>query len=270
METRKDIKSLLKKDGQDKASEGDINSAILEKQKEIQKIIYTLSADEGIYSPNETYESLKNLVENSIGRPLYSELTKQIHNMQEDQKSHIIENLSTLISFIKKDEKNDEIWPIVFKIYDHVQLARFQEMEIQQAVEDAQANIRDMFENREKKFDEKVESEKDKAIVEITKKMSDESRTAQRGYVATLGIFAAIILAAFSSLSIAKNVSSDSYGALQSAILLNTILGTLVLGLIQLLLRAIFKMEDKEYGLINLGASVAILWLAAILSYIVS
>ena len=53
------IKGLLKKDGQDKASEGDINSAILEKQKEIQKIIYTLSADEGIYSPNETYESLK-------------------------------------------------------------------------------------------------------------------------------------------------------------------------------------------------------------------
>lgn len=102
METRKDIKGLLKKDGQDKASEGDINSAILKKQKEIQKIIYTLSADEGIYSPNETYESLKNLVENSTGRPLYSELTKQIHNMQEDQISNIMENLSTLISFIKK------------------------------------------------------------------------------------------------------------------------------------------------------------------------
>lgn len=170
METRKDIKGLLKKDGQDKASEGDINSAILEKQKEIQKIIYTLAVDEGIYSPNETYRSLKNLVENSTGRPLYSELTKQIHNMQEDQRSNIMENLSTLISFIRKDEKNDEIWPIVFKIYDHVQLAQFQEMEIQQAVEDAQANIQDMFENREKKFDEKVESEKDKAIVEITKK----------------------------------------------------------------------------------------------------
>lgn len=270
MEMNDDIKGLLKKDGQDEASDGDINLNIVEKENEIKKIISILSQDKNIYEPHNLYKLLKTSVENSTGRPLYSELTKQIYNMQENQISNIMENLSGLISFIKttkEDKQKDEICTVVFKIYDHVQLARFQETEIKQAVEDAKANIREMFDSREKKFNDKVESEKDKAIVEITKKMSDESRTSQRGYVATLGIFAAIILAAFSSLSIAKNIFTDSYGNLQGAILLSTILGTLVLGLIQLLLNAIFKMENKEYGFMNIAISVLVLWIAAIVAY---
>lgn len=273
MEKKNKAEELLKKDGEEAIPKGSISQFINDKEKEISEIILELSQDTEIYNPKQTFNRLKkyqsSLQKKNKGRPLYSKITKKIHDMDENKKNNITENLTKLISFTEK-EKEDSIFPIIFKIYDHINLAQFQELEIKQAVEDAKANISAMFENSEKKFDEKAEKEKIKAIKEITKNINDESRGAQRGYVTILGIFAAIILAAFSSLSLAKNATEGNYGDLHGAILLNTILGTLVLGLIQMLLSAIFKMEGKEYHWYNVVLSCIALWIAAAAAWYVA
>lgn len=68
----------------------------------------------------------------------------------------------------------------------------------------------------------------------------------QRGYVATLGIFASIMVAIFSNLSLTKSIIDNFHDGLLSIVLLSTIAGTFVIIVLHILLAAIGNMLDKK------------------------
>ena len=121
MEKKNKAEELLKKDGEEAIPKGSISQFINDKEKEISEIILELSQDTEIYNPKQTFNRLKkyqsSLQKKNKGRPLYSKITKKIHDMDENKKNNITENLTKLISFTEK-EKEDSIFPIIFKIYD--------------------------------------------------------------------------------------------------------------------------------------------------------
>lgn len=120
-----------------------------------------------------------------------------------------------------------------------------------------------------------VKNEKTKALEELGRKISEESRNSQRGYVATLGIFSAIMLAAFTSLAVAKDAVPLISGNLSRFLLVFCLVGSFIIILVQMLLNAIFAISDKyeefkQSFLGHIGAYLVVLWIVFLVLFYVT
>lgn len=229
---------------------------------------------------------------NISDRLLYSKITERLYTCDESVKENIDFNLRRLLEVVitesrKRDKvdgqgehegtnKISDIEHVILKLYDHVTLAEFQVQQIRHAVDESKRDAIEAFQEGSKKqsieFKRQAKEEKGKALLEISQKMSEESRNSQRGYVSTLGIFSAIMLAAFSGLAVAKDATPLINGELSKFVLVYCAVGTFIIILVQMLLNAVFTISDK-FGLYkksllsHIGPYLICLWLVGFAAY---
>lgn len=274
-----------------------VNSAsamIKEKEEFIQSLISALSIDQKSFNPEPLVAQIKERMSQSniSDRLLYSKITERLYTCDESVKENIDFNLRRLLEVVitesrKRDKVNgqgehegtnkiSDIEHVILKLYDHVTLAEFQVQQIRHAVDESKRDVIEAFqEGSEKQFLEfkrQAKEEKGKALLVISQKMSEESRNSQRGYVSTLGIFSAIMLAAFSGLAVAKDATPLINGELSKVVLVYCAVGTFIIILVQMLLNAVFAISDK-FGLYkksllsHIGPYLICLWLVGFVAY---
>lgn len=274
-----------------------VNSAsamIKEKEEFIQSLISALSIDQKSFKPEPLVAQIKERMSQSniSDRLLYSKITESLYTCDESVKENIDFNLRRLLEVVitesrKRDKvdgqgehegtnKISDIEHVILKLYDHVTLAEFQVQQIRHAVDESKRDAIEAFQDGSKKqsieFKRQAKEEKGKALLEISQKMSEESRNSQRGYVSTLGIFSAIMLAAFSGLAVAKDATPLINGELSKFVLVYCAVGTFIIILVQMLLNAVFTISDK-FGLYkksllsHIGPYLICLWLVGFVAY---
>lgn len=274
-----------------------VNSAsamIKEKEEFIQSLISALSIDQKSFKPEPLVAQIKERMSQSniSDRLLYSKITERLYTCDESVKENIDFNLRRLLEVVitesrKRDKvdgqgehegtnKISDIEHVILKLYDHVTLAEFQVQQIRHAVDESKRDAIEAFQEGSKKqsieFKRQAKEEKGKALLEISQKMSEESRNSQRGYVSTLGIFSAIMLAAFSGLAVAKDATPLINGELSKFVLVYCAVGTFIIILVQMLLNAVFTISDK-FGLYkksllsHIGPYLICLWLVGFAAY---
>lgn len=252
---------MFRKDGQNR-SEIPHGMKIIEKKKAIVKeIIYTLysSSDAELnYSPEATVKAIKEYIHNdeTNERILYSPITTSIFALDKISGIDINGNLQVLIEYIGSELKNDtdynKLMDFVMRIYDHVQLAESQQKVIQDATNRSKNEIKNELQNT-----------RQQAVSEFGQKLNDEARASQRGYVATLGIFASIIVAIFSNLTLTKSIIDNFHEGLLTIILLSTMAGTFVIIIVHMLLSAVGNMLDKKIEGIATGNYILAFWVVS-------
>lgn len=274
-----------------------VNSAsamIKGKEEFIQSLISALSIDQKSFKPEPLVAQIKERMSQSniSDRLLYSKITESLYTCDEAVKENIDFNLRRLLEVVitesrKRDKvdgqgehegtnKISDIEHVILKLYDHVTLAEFQVQQIRHAVDESKRDAIEAFQEGSKKqsieFKRQAKEEKGKALLEISQKMSEESRNSQRGYVSTLGIFSAIMLAAFSGLAVAKDATPLINGELSKFVLVYCAVGTFIIILVQMLLNAVFTISDK-FGLYkksllsHIGPYLICLWLVGFVAY---
>lgn len=274
-----------------------VNSAsamIKEKEEFIQSLISALSIDQKSFNPEPLVAQIKERMSQSniSDRLLYSKITERLYTCDESVKENIVFNLKRLLEVVitesrKRDKVNgqgehegtnkiSDIEHVILKLYDHVTLAEFQVQQIRHAVDESKRDAIEAFQEGSKKqfleFKRQAKEEKGKALLEISQKMSEKSRNSQRGYVSTLGIFSAIMLAAFSGLAVAKDAMPLINGELSKFVLVYCAVGTFIIILVQMLLNAVFTISDKfgfykEFLLSHIGPYLICLWLVGFVAY---
>ena len=274
-----------------------VNSAsamIKGKEEFIQSLISALSIDQKSFKPEPLVAQIKERMSQSniSDRLLYSKITESLYTCDEAVKENIDFNLRRLLEVVitesrKRDKvdgqgehegtnKISDIEHVILKLYDHVTLAEFLVQQIRHAVDESKRDAIEAFQEGSKKqsieFKRQAKEEKGKALLEISQKMSEESRNSQRGYVSTLGILSAIMLAAFSGLAVAKDATPLINGELSKFVLVYCAVGTFIIILVQMLLNAVFTISDK-FGLYkksllsHIGPYLICLWLVGFVAY---
>ena len=251
---------MFRKDGQNR-SEIPHGMEIIEKKKAIVKEIictlYSSSDAEHNYSPKATVAAIKKYIQSEKGktneRILYSPITTSIFALDKTSGIDINGNLQILIEYIGSKLKNDpdyaKLMNFVMRIYDHVQLAESQQKVIQDATNRSKNEIKNELQNT-----------RQQAVSEFGQKLNDEARATQRVYVATLGIFASIIVAIFSNLTLTKSIIDNFHEGLLTIILLSTMAGTFVIIILHMLLSAVGNMLDKKIEGIATGNYILAFW----------
>lgn len=257
------------------------NLELIEKKKQfIRNIILLLAISPEIYEPKTVLQALKKYIDENgdYQRFLYSEITIFLYSLSKDKKANIDSNLNSLIEYLSdksvkqlyNNEQLETLKYVILKLYDHIALAEFQVDQMHVAADEAKQDVikavKEKTELLQKQFDDTVKDEKSKALEELGRKMSEESRNSQRGYVATLGIFSAIMLAAFTSLAVAKDAVPLISGDLSRFLLVFCLVGSFIIILVQMLLNAIFAISDKyeefkQSFLGHIGAYLVVLWI---------
>ena len=185
-----------------------VNSAsamIKGKEEFIQSLISALSIDQKSFKPEPLVAQIKERMSQSniFDRLLYSKITERLYTCDESVKENIDFNLRRLLEVVitesrKRDKVNgqgehegtnkiSDIEHVILKLYDHVTLAEFQVQQIRHAVDESKRDAIEAFQEGSKKqfleFKRQAKEEKGKALLEISQKMSEESRNSQRGYV---------------------------------------------------------------------------------------
>lgn len=258
--------AYFRKDGHDQAENPNGMEIIAKKKAIVREIIFTLCfsrSGEATYSPVETIKSIRKYIqEGSFGRILYSQVTSSIFDLDRTGGIDINGNLEVLVDYISRnlenDSDHDRLVDFVMRLYDHVQLAQAQQKVIQ---------------DTNKKSKEEIKGEliktRQQAIYDFSQKLNDEARVSQRGYVATLGIFASIMVAIFSNLSLTKSIIDNFHDGLLSIVLLSTIAGTFVIIVLHILLAAIGNMLDKKIEGIASGHYILAFWMVSFICLLV-
>lgn len=254
---------FLRKDGSNTA-ETPVGMELVHKRKElVNKIILTLGVKGEVYDPEKTVKAIRAYIinEEELGRILYSQITMSIFESDELTKTNIDNNFQLLTDYVSGLENKDDrkqLLDFVLRIYDHVQLA-----EVQQKV------INDAKELAAKQVEEGVRKTKNEALQEFGNKLNEEARTSQRGYVATLGIFASIMVAIFGNLSLSRSIVAGFNNNLSSLILLGTLVGTFIIIIIHMLLTAVGNMLDKKIESLESGTYILAFWTVAFICFLV-
>lgn len=259
--------AYLRKDGHNQAENPNGMLIIAKKKEIVREIIFTLcfsGAGKAIYSPAATVKAIRDYIskEETFGRILYSQITSSIFDLHRTRGIDINGNLEVLVDYISRNLENDsdynKLLDFVIQLYDHVQLAQAQQKVIQDTNRKSQEEIKnELIKTRQE------------AICDFSQKLNDEARVSQRGYVATLGIFASIMVAIFSNLSLTKSIIDNFRDGLLSIVLLSTIAGTFVIIVLHILLAAIGNMLDKKIEGIASGHYILAFWMVSFICLLV-
>lgn len=182
---------------------------------------------------------------------MYFEITSAVFQDSEDRRTCAMANLERLMEYTyteeflkdKEHENKEQYQEIATKIYDHFNLANYQIHEI-----------------TEKAL--KLSKEKFK------KQTSKELRKAEQNYITILGIFASIVMAAVGSF----NYTTAALGALSNpdinypyVIGMVTVLGVVLVSIMDILTKVVFRMVRTEEGWCSLFIHGGAIVLAGIL-----
>lgn len=283
------LESYLKNVNTGKLIKGENVKSLEEKKELIRNIIRSLKNSPETYNPQDAFRDLSNYIDKNgdYQRFLYSEITIFLYSLSDEDKANIDSNLNCLVASLDDDsikksydkDKLKKLEYVILKLYDHITLAKFQVQQIQAAVDESKRHVDDATKVKMKHLSDElqniVKNEKTKALEELGRKISEESRNSQRGYVATLGIFSAIMLAAFTSLAVAKDAVPLISGNLSHFLLVFCLVGSFIIILVQMLLNAIFAISDKyeefkQSFLGHIGAYLVVLWIVFLVLFYVT
>lgn len=208
-----------------------ISGENVEKKKgQMRRIFSTLQAPTWIYSPEETIKEIQKYIKiDGEKRLLYSEITIYIFTLSDEEIGIVDSNLQKLIDSLKGSDSNSEYKAIVMKLYDHINLARYQAKKIKEALD-----------NKSDALQKTIETQ-----------LEERMRHAQKGYITILGIFASVIVTftagmIFSS-SVLNNIDKVSAYRL---IGISLLIGFVTFNLLYVFLSFIYKMTElKENGI---------------------
>ncbi|WP_289088003.1 hypothetical protein [uncultured Veillonella sp.] len=200
-------------------------------QQAIQKICDSLSIDNTSYEPSETISKINDYLNsnNKLERILYSEISKYFFDLDSSQKASFIANAEKLLHYSLDiyNKVNEDIKKLIVKIFDHIQLANYQNSNLASFVAD---NVEGIKRN----------------ILEQNKKI-------EREYISILGIFAAIILTFVGgitfSTSVLDNISSSNIFRL---LLIIDFLAFILINTLYLLIKFILTINDKTIDFYNI------------------
>lgn len=286
---REILESYLKNVNTGKLIKGENVKSLEEKKELIRNIIRSLKNSPETYNPQDAFRNLSNYIDKNddYQRFLYSEITIFLYSLSDEDKANIDSNLNCLVASLDDDsikkaydkDKLKKLEYVILKLYDHITLAKFQVQQIQAAVDESKRHVDDATKVKMKHLSDElqniVKNEKTKALEELGRKISEESRNSQRGYVATLGIFSAIMLASFTSLAVAKDAVPLISGNLSRFLLVFCLVGSFIIILVQMLLNAIFAISDKyeefkQSFLGHIGAYLVVLWIVFLVLFYVT
>lgn len=168
-------------------------SAYSSKKVWINRICNSLSRDTSRYDPEKTIHSLKAYV-NKEERLLYSEISNYIFSLDDDAIGRFVTNLEKLVEYFSSLSNNDEKCErIVFKLYDHSQLAIAQTRNLVKDDDDFQR----MIENRLNP----VYAQFDKAVEQAKKDVNSQ-------LISLVGIFTALSFLIFGGINSLDNIFS--------------------------------------------------------------
>lgn len=229
------------------------NSIAAQKRKLSRNIVESLYASTETYSVHNSIAAIQKYLENQsvVGRLMYFEITSAVFQDSEDRRTCAMANLERLMEYTyteeflkdKEHENKEQYQEIATKIYDHFNLANYQIHEI-----------------TEKAL--KLSKEKFK------KQTSKELRKAEQNYITILGIFASIVMAAVGSF----NYTTAALGALSNpdinypyVIGMVTVLGVVLVSIMDILTKVVFRMVLTEEGWCSLFIHGGAIVLAGIL-----
>ena len=122
--------------------------------------------------------------------------------ISEEKEGPIDTNLEKLVSYYdsKGPKKNDRVWDIIFRFYDHTHLAFTQKGTMIREAESRLAHLQEKTDDLKKQLS-KAQQETDNLKEQISK--------AQQNYITALGLFITILLAAGGVLSATNAVFSN-------------------------------------------------------------
>lgn len=240
------IQNIKKMLGKNSLSGRPISGANVEKKKgQMRKIFSTLQSPTWTYSPEETIKEIQEYIKmDGEKRLLYSEITIYIFSLSDEEIGIVDSNLLKLIESLKGSDSNSESKAIVMKLYDHINLARYQAKKIEEAL-DNKAN------ELQRSTNAQLDSKSNALRKTIESKLEERMRRAQKEYITILGIFASVIVTftagmIFSS-SVLNNIDKVSAYRL---IGISLLIGFVTFNLLYVFLSFIYKMTElKENGI---------------------
>lgn len=204
-------------------------SGSLDNRDYMKRIYESLSRSVDKYNPEETVNVVNEYLEEHSGsmRLMYSELSNYLFSIKE--RDQIIEwytsNLDKLLTHTIKDSNVDKnCRKIVFKIYDHSTLVKYQKEGIKKISEEIS---RDM--NAE------------------NKKMLKES---EKQYITILGIFASIVLAFTGGIAFSNSVLANiNRASIYRLAFITALLGFILFNTICVMFEFVREINDKKMGL---------------------
>ncbi|UQW98206.1 hypothetical protein M2M59_04130 [Rummeliibacillus sp. G93] len=181
---------------------------------------------------------------------IYSVISQELFNTNFLEIDQHDENLTTIqrnimllrtVQFHPEEQKDD--WEsFLFKIDDHIELVRVQVYKIYESVRIAEGSV-DIFQRSLELINEEQDS-KYKILKKKTEKQANVAKNIQKDFIAILGVFASILVAAFGGLSaltsIFNNINHVSTGKL---LFFGAFLVLAILMIIFLLLNGISKLS---------------------------
>lgn len=129
-------------------------------QQAIQKICDSLSIDNTSYEPSETISKINDYLNsnNKLERILYSEISKYFFDLDSSQKASFIANAEKLLHYSLDiyNKVNEDIKKLIVKIFDHIQLANYQNSNLASFVADNVEGIKRNILEQNKKNRERV------------------------------------------------------------------------------------------------------------------
>lgn len=228
----KEIKSVgrgnyLKKSNANKNSYS--TSGSLDNRDYMKRIYESLSCSVDKYKPQHTVTIIKEYLGEHTDsmRLMYSELSNYLFSIKEKE-DKIIEwytsNLDSLLTYVGKKNIDESCRKIVFKIYDHSTLVKYQKEGIKKISEDIS---RDMNKENEKMLKE-----------------------SEKQYITILGIFAAIVLAFTGGIAFSTSVLSNiDKASIYRLVFVTALLGFILFNTICVMFEFVREINSKSLGL---------------------
>ncbi len=220
-----DFKKLKKSEKCDDCQSSALSKLEYGKRK-INGIMNSLKKPVAKYMPKKSIDSITDYI-NACSRILYSEITHCVYSLSEQERATVETNLDCLLNFVT--DSNNAISPTIVnavtKIWDHFNLACYQ-------MDNSQSMLL--------KDAEKTQST-------LYQRLYERFKSIEREHTTILGIFASIILAFVGGMAFSTSVLENINGVgIYRLILVILLLGFVVLNTINILLRYIFKINDKD------------------------
>lgn len=200
-------------------------------KRAMQRICKSLSIGTTEYCPSKTAKSIKhyNKEKEKIDRILYSEISNYIFTLTEEGRGVFASNIEKLLLYAleNEDKVNEDSRKIIIKIYDHFQLALHQ-------IE----NANNIFNN---------------SVNDAKTNLEKQLKGIEKEYISILGIFAAVVLAFIGGITFSSSVLQNMMGvSVYRLLIVVDMLAFVLINVIYLLVKFIFKINEKEIKFFNI------------------
>lgn len=256
---KSDFESLVRNsyvESESITEEPDYTSTTLKQKERINNILNMLQTPNNEFDKlvQNTYLEFKKITRRE--RILYSEITNRIYGIDDKEVGTILSNAEKLVDYADtnmKDEEDIRCYRMICKFWDHCNLAYNQK----NLNKDTQESLNNQF----KSYMEPYISE-----------LEESEKEMQAQYISILGIFAAIVLAFTSGMTLSASVLNNIHHAsVYKLIIIACVVGLIFMFMMWLLMdfvRSIHGQTDRKYWvIIAFSVTLVVIALAAFYCY---